>query len=207
MSERAVEELFATGIEDRILPVGAMAPDFALKDCKRKDRALRTTCSPLARWSSNFSAAAGAPIASLNSKPGATSTASSASAEPSWLRSARRTSAKATSWPASTVSRSRCSPIPPVQLAEQFGLVYTVPEYLPRVLPLHPRQHPVRQRRAKLAFTPSSDIRHLKRPEGRLRRGPRRFPRSPRTRRSPRRRLPHITAKTLRLCLHQRRRS
>ena len=32
VSERAVEELFATGIEERILPVGARAPEFALKD-------------------------------------------------------------------------------------------------------------------------------------------------------------------------------
>lgn len=32
VSERAVEDLFATGIEERILPVGAEAPEFALKD-------------------------------------------------------------------------------------------------------------------------------------------------------------------------------
>ncbi len=32
LSERAIEELFASGIEDRILPVGAMAPEFALND-------------------------------------------------------------------------------------------------------------------------------------------------------------------------------
>jgi peroxiredoxin len=32
VGERAVEELFATGIENRILPVGAEAPAFALKD-------------------------------------------------------------------------------------------------------------------------------------------------------------------------------
>ena len=32
VSERAVEELFATGIEDRILPVGALAPEFELAD-------------------------------------------------------------------------------------------------------------------------------------------------------------------------------
>jgi peroxiredoxin len=32
VGERAVEELFATGIEDRILPVGAAAPAFALHD-------------------------------------------------------------------------------------------------------------------------------------------------------------------------------
>jgi peroxiredoxin len=32
VGERAVQELFATGIEDRILPVGAIAPEFALND-------------------------------------------------------------------------------------------------------------------------------------------------------------------------------
>jgi len=32
VSERAVAELFATGIEDKILPVGALAPEFALND-------------------------------------------------------------------------------------------------------------------------------------------------------------------------------
>jgi peroxiredoxin len=32
VSERAVEDLFATGIEQKILPVGAKAPEFALPD-------------------------------------------------------------------------------------------------------------------------------------------------------------------------------
>jgi peroxiredoxin len=32
VGERAVAELFATGIADRILPVGALAPEFALKN-------------------------------------------------------------------------------------------------------------------------------------------------------------------------------
>jgi peroxiredoxin len=32
VGERAVEELFETGIEERILPVGAQAPEFALND-------------------------------------------------------------------------------------------------------------------------------------------------------------------------------
>jgi peroxiredoxin len=32
VGERAVEELFATGIEERILPLGAMAPEFELRD-------------------------------------------------------------------------------------------------------------------------------------------------------------------------------
>jgi peroxiredoxin len=36
IGERAVEELFASGIEDRILPVGALAPAFALKDSNGK---------------------------------------------------------------------------------------------------------------------------------------------------------------------------
>jgi peroxiredoxin len=36
VGERAVEELFATGIEERILPVGATAPEFALKDSSGK---------------------------------------------------------------------------------------------------------------------------------------------------------------------------
>jgi peroxiredoxin len=32
ISEQATEDLFATGIEDRILPVGSMAPEFTLAD-------------------------------------------------------------------------------------------------------------------------------------------------------------------------------
>jgi peroxiredoxin len=36
ISERAVAELFATGIEERILTVGATAPEFALKDSNGK---------------------------------------------------------------------------------------------------------------------------------------------------------------------------
>ena len=36
VGERAVEELFASNIEERILPVGAVAPEFALKDASGK---------------------------------------------------------------------------------------------------------------------------------------------------------------------------
>src|SRR5580700_3891264 len=36
VGERAVAELFASGIEERILPVGALAPEFALKDSNGK---------------------------------------------------------------------------------------------------------------------------------------------------------------------------
>ena len=36
VGERAVQELFASGIEERILPVGAVAPAFSLKDSSGK---------------------------------------------------------------------------------------------------------------------------------------------------------------------------
>jgi peroxiredoxin len=36
VSERAVAELFASGIEDKILPIGATAPEFALRDASGK---------------------------------------------------------------------------------------------------------------------------------------------------------------------------
>jgi peroxiredoxin len=36
VGERAVEELFASGIEERILPLGATAPEFALQDSHGK---------------------------------------------------------------------------------------------------------------------------------------------------------------------------
>ncbi|MGB7546354.1 MAG: peroxiredoxin-like family protein [Terracidiphilus sp.] len=36
VGERAVEELFLSGIEDRILPVGALAPEFELNDANGK---------------------------------------------------------------------------------------------------------------------------------------------------------------------------
>ena len=41
VGERAVEELFSSGIEERILPVGAIAPEFALKDAN--NRLVRST--------------------------------------------------------------------------------------------------------------------------------------------------------------------
>jgi peroxiredoxin len=41
ISERAVQELFASGIENRILPVGAIAPEFTLPDAS--GRPIRST--------------------------------------------------------------------------------------------------------------------------------------------------------------------
>ncbi|MGA3010975.1 MAG: peroxiredoxin-like family protein [Terracidiphilus sp.] len=36
VGERAIEELFASGIEERILPVGSLAPEFELNDSHRR---------------------------------------------------------------------------------------------------------------------------------------------------------------------------
>ena len=36
IGEQAVAELFASGIEEKILPVGAIAPEFALKDANNR---------------------------------------------------------------------------------------------------------------------------------------------------------------------------
>jgi hypothetical protein len=55
ITDASVQELLASGIEQRILPVGAAAPSFALNDA--------LTYSPSARSSSRSSAAAGAPTA------------------------------------------------------------------------------------------------------------------------------------------------
>lgn len=41
VGERAIEELFATGIEDRILSIGSLAPEFALNDSR--GRLVRST--------------------------------------------------------------------------------------------------------------------------------------------------------------------
>ena len=62
VGERAVEELFASGIEERILPVGATAPEFTLNDAPAGWCA-RPICSRSGRWSSSSFAGAGAPIA------------------------------------------------------------------------------------------------------------------------------------------------
>ena len=80
VGERAVQELFASGIEERILPVGALAPEFAFKDAPAGWCA-RQTCSRSARWSSSSFAGAGAPIVLPSWRPGATYTERCASAK------------------------------------------------------------------------------------------------------------------------------
>ena len=77
VSERAVADLFASGIEDKILPVGAIAPD-SLSTTPLAALSILPTFSPSGLSSSTSFAAAGAPTASPSSKPGAISTPASA---------------------------------------------------------------------------------------------------------------------------------
>ncbi len=63
ITDDAVQQLFSTGIEDRILAPGASAPTFALQDAITKRSSGLKTSSPSAPSSSSSSAAAGAPTA------------------------------------------------------------------------------------------------------------------------------------------------
>jgi len=49
IGEKAVEELFASGIEEKILPLGATAPEFALKDASGR-LVPRRICWRWGRW-------------------------------------------------------------------------------------------------------------------------------------------------------------
>ena len=188
VGERAVAELFASGIEDRILPVGAIAPEFALNDAT--GRLVRSpTCSPSARWSSSSFAAAGAPTASPSSKPGATSTATLRERERLMVAIGPQTERQSDfmagqhGLPFPVLSDPGCA------LAEKFGLVYTVPEYhrdyYLSILVNIPFVNGEPSWRLPIPATYVI----AKGPQSRLRRGPRRLPRPPRARRSPGRRL------------------
>ena len=115
----------------------------------------RPTCSPSGRWSSSSFAAAGAPTASPSSRPGATST-----------RSLREAGALLVAIGPQTARQSDF-------MVGQHGLPFPVlcrsrlrrrravrprlhhPRIPPRLLPLDPGQHPLRERRATLAAAPS----------------------------------------------------
>ncbi len=128
VSERAVAELFASGIEERILPVGAIAPEFTLTTPPAGPSA-RPICSPSARSSSSSFAAAGAPTASRNSRPGATSTPRLREAGALLAAIGPQTARQSDfmvgqhGLPFPVLTDPGCA------LAEQFGLAYTIPEY------------------------------------------------------------------------------
>jgi peroxiredoxin len=128
VGERAVEELFASGIEDRILPVGALAPEFALNDAAA--RLVRSVdllaLGPLivkffrGRWCSYCSTELEAwrDLYEQLRERGALMVAVSPQTE-------RQNDFMVTQHglPFPVLSDPGCA------LAEQFGLAYTVPEY------------------------------------------------------------------------------
>ena len=129
VGERAVGELFASGIEDRILPVGAVAPDFVLNDSR--GRAVRSqdllALGPLVvkffrgRWCSYCvtELEAWRDLYGTLREGGALMVAIGPQTE-------RQSDFMAGQHglPFPVLSDPGCA------LAEQFGLVYTVPEYL-----------------------------------------------------------------------------
>ncbi len=129
VGERAVEELLHSGIEEKILPVGALAPEFALKDCQRPAWCAVRICSALGPLVIKFFRGRWCPycITELEAwrdlygrfararRPFRRHRPANCPPERLHGRPAR------TSLPGAARSR-QCS-------AEKFGLVYTVPEY------------------------------------------------------------------------------
>ena len=133
VGERAVEELFATGIEKRILPVGAMAPEFELRDSTGR---LVRSCDLLAvgplvvkffrgRWCSYCvtELEAWRDLYGTLRERGALLVAISPETQ---RQSDFAVQQHGLSFP--------LLHDPGAKLAEQFGLVYTVPEYHQRYL-------------------------------------------------------------------------
>ena len=127
--ERAVAELFATGIEDRILPVGAQAPAFALED--GSGRTVHSSdllaLGPLVinffrgRWCSYC----------VNELESWRDLYDTVRASRALLVAIAPQTARQNEFTAG--QHGLPFPLladPGAQVAEQFGLVYTVPEYL-----------------------------------------------------------------------------
>jgi peroxiredoxin len=129
VGERAISELFSTGIEDRILPVGAMAPEFVLNDAT--GRPVRSqdmlALGPLVikffrgRWCSYCATELEVwrDLYGTVRERGALMVAISPQ-----LERQNDFMAGQHGLPFAVLSDPGCA------LAEQFGLVYTVPEYL-----------------------------------------------------------------------------
>ena len=128
VGERAVEELFASGIEDHILPVGAIAPEFALKDPTASWYARRDLLAlgPLVikffrgRWCPYC-------VTELEAWRDLYGQLRERGALHGRHRSADRAAERLHGRPARTAFPVLSDPGNAV--AEKFGLVYTVPEY------------------------------------------------------------------------------
>jgi peroxiredoxin len=178
VSERAVADLFASGIEEKILPVGAIAPEFTLPDATGRPvrsadllalgplvlnffrgRWCAYCVTELEAWRDLYPRLreAGALLAAIGPQT---------SRQSDFMVGQH-------SLPFPVLTDLGCA------LADQFGLAYTIP-IPPRLLPLHPRQHPLRQWRPKLASDPARHLRPRPRPPRALRPRLRRLPRPPR---------------------------
>ena len=189
VGERAIAELFATGIEDRILPVGAQAPAFALKDANSKLVRSEDMLS-LGPLVIKFFRGRWCPYCMTELE--------------TWRDLYGRLRERGALMVAIGPQTERQSdfmagqhglPFPVLfdpgnKVAEQFGLVYNVPDY-------HRTYY--RSILVNIPFVNGDDSWRLplpatyviaQRPEGRIRRGARRFPRAARTRRSDALRLP-----------------
>ena len=129
VGERAVEELFASGIEDRILPVGAHGAGVRPQRRHWQAGSQRGHARPGAADRQVFSRTLVPLLRHRTSKPGATSTARSASAAALMVAIGPQTERQSDfmagqhGLPFPVLSDSGCA------LAEKFGLVYTIPEY------------------------------------------------------------------------------
>ncbi len=178
ISERAVQELLGSGIEDRILPVGAIAPEFTLPDATGRPvrsadllalgplvlnffrgRWCAYCVTELEAWRDLYTRLreSGALLAAISPQ----------TARQSDFMVGQH------SLPFPVLTDAGCA------VAEQFGLGLHHPRLPPRLLPLHPRQHPLCKRRSDLASRPARHLRPRPRPPCPLRPGQRRFPRPP----------------------------
>ena len=159
VGERAVEELFATGIEDRILPVGAQAPEFALKDSNGKlvrsrdllalgplvikffrGRWCPYCVTELETWRDLYGKLRehGALLVAIGPQT---------ERQSDFMVGQHGLPFPVLSDPGNAV-------------AEKFGLVYTIPEYHRDYYLSILVNHPLRQRRQELASAAAGDLRH-----------------------------------------------
>ncbi len=157
VGERAVEELFATGIEERILPVGALAPEFALNDAA--GRLVRSAdmlaLGPLVikffrgRWCPYCvtELEAWRDLYGQLRERGALMVAIGPQTE---RQNDFMVGQHGLPFP--VLSDPGC------ELAEKFGLAYTVPEYHARVLYVYSYQYSLCERRVELEAAAAGDL-------------------------------------------------
>ncbi len=203
VGERAVEELFATGIEERILPVGALAPSFALKDSNGKlvNSADLLALGPLVvkffrgRWCpycvtelENWRDLYG----QLRERNGLmVAIGPQIQRQSDFMAGQHGLPFPVLSDPGNTV-------------AEKFGLVYTIPEYHRSYYRSILVNIPFVNGDESWRLPPARHIRNRPRWPHRLRRGSRRFPRPPGAGRSLVRHLPASSALDANLLFCQR---